>query len=488
MKIKGLSIFAAGMLFLSFFMASCLNDDTTQVTYSSETSITSFSLGTLKYTVYGKSASGEDSLYTDTVAMGKYPFTINHQSHTIENKDSLPVGTDISKVITKISADTPYIFYGKVTKKGGEAKDTLWTNTDSIDFSVAPTEGLSFKVLSYNNTFGAIYHVKVNVHQQDPDSLQWTASPIGTTFASGDLTRQKAVFAGKLYVFGVTRSGEAVVEHTTVSADGKPGTWTADALPTGADTYSAFACGDKVYFLAENKLYELGDGVSTEVSGTPSNLSVLIGGVSVSDKTLLYAQTTDQKQTTCTLASDVTWSDAVAEETVFPEGARLNCATIPVSYNQSIKKMVVAGYNSAETTGAGIAATRLSNDDAWSSYDYAKVDTFKCPNIKQPTLIYYNKKLYLFGAAVTSTNYTDYKAPFSTIFCSTDNGLTWKPTIAKTTFATGKGNQTFAEIYADKGEEYSCAVDDNYFIWVIWKDGTMTRGRINYYGFTPKNW
>ncbi len=487
MKLKGLPIFAAGVMFLSSFMVSCLDNDTT-VTYSSEASITSFSLGTLKYTVHGKDSQGNDSLYTDTVAMGDYPFTINHRTHSIENKDSLPVGTDISKVITKISADTPYIFYGKITKKGGEAKDTLWTNTDSIDFSVAPDEGLSFKVLSYNNTVGAVYHVKVNVHQQDPDSLQWTSSPIGTPFASGDLKRQKAVFAGQLYVFGLTQSGEAVVEHTSVSADGKPGSWTADALPTETDTYSAFACNGKVYFLAANKLYELGDGVSTEVSGTPSNLTALIGGAALSDKTLLYAQTSDNKQTTCTVASDVTWSEAVAEGSVFSTDTRLSCVTIPVSYNQSLKKTVVAGYNASEPKEFGIVASRLTNDDEWTFYDYAKVDTFECPNVVQPTMIYYYKKLYLFGSSVTSSDYTDYKEPFSTMFCSTDNGLTWQPTIAKTTFATGKGNKTFAEIYAEKGSDYSCTVDDNHFIWMIWQDGTMTRGRINYYGFTPKQW
>lgn len=33
--------------------------------------------------------------------MANYPFTINQAMRTIENKDSLPVGTDISRVLTK---------------------------------------------------------------------------------------------------------------------------------------------------------------------------------------------------------------------------------------------------------------------------------------------------------------------------------------------------------------------------------------------------
>lgn len=492
MKIKGLTLLLLGMMALPIFVSSCLNSDSEDITYSSNGSITSFSLGTLKYTVNGKDQNGEDSVYIDTLSMADYPFTIDQLAHTIENKDSLPVGTDISKVLTNITADSPYIFYGKIAVKGGEAKDTLWTSTDSIDFSVAPTEGLAFKVYAYSGTIGATYHVKVNVHQMVPDSLQWTPEPIGSAFASGNLTRQKAVYAeGRIYVFGENASGSPILEWTPVSDAGQLGSWTTVELPAETDTYSAVACNDVVYFLASNKLYTIEDGSYVEVSGSPTNLSVLIACTTTSnDKAFIYAQDADKKQLcyAYSLTSGTgEWSES-DDDVEFPTDERLTYGTVPVSYNNSISKVVTLGYNNSNAEDYGFVAARLTNDDSWTTYNYEQVDTFKCPNIQSPTMIYYDKKLCLFGGNITSKYHEAYKEPFSAIFYSSDNGLTWKPAIANLTFATGKGNKTFAEIYEERGGEYSCTVDKNNFIWIVWGDGTMSRGRINRYGFAPKTW
>ena len=103
MKIKFLPILLVSLLVTMSAMTSCLDNDIEQVTYSSETSITSFSLGTLHVKRVGKDSKGEDSTYTDTISMANYPFTINQAMRTIENKDSLPVGTDISRVLTNHS-------------------------------------------------------------------------------------------------------------------------------------------------------------------------------------------------------------------------------------------------------------------------------------------------------------------------------------------------------------------------------------------------
>ena len=80
------------------------------------------------------------------------------------------------------------------------------------------------------------------------------------------------------------------------------------------------------------------------------------------------------------------------------------------------------------------------------------------------------------------------KNPFSTLFCSTDNGLTWETVKEDMTFATE--GTSFVELYNRgkvKGEgSYSCVVDKDNFIWIIWNNGYMSRGRINHFGFLPK--
>ena len=117
--------------------------------------------------------SGRESPRRERFAL--HGHAIDQLNRTIENKDSLPVNVDISRVLIKdISADTPYIIYGKIKEAGGEVKDTLWTSTDTIDFSLAPVEGLTFKVMSMNGIYGREYHVKVNKHKQEPDLLAWS--------------------------------------------------------------------------------------------------------------------------------------------------------------------------------------------------------------------------------------------------------------------------------------------------------------------------
>ena len=273
MKLKFLSIVLAGVMITAFSMTSCLNDNIEQVTYTNETSITEFSLGTLWCEMVGTAQDGSDSLYMDTVSFEDYPFTIDQLNRTIENRDSLPVNVDISRVLVDISADTPYIIYGKIKEAGGEATDTLWTSTDSIDFSVAPAEGLSFKVLSMNGIYGREYHVKVNVHKQDPDLLTWSENESEVPFTAQTLIRQKAVYTnGRIYVFG--QNGDTpCIEYTAVSANGKADGWTAiENVPANTNTYSAMVWQDKIYFLAGGELYELADDVPQLSADSPADI------------------------------------------------------------------------------------------------------------------------------------------------------------------------------------------------------------------------
>ena len=484
MKIKFLPILLVSLLTAMSTMTSCLDSDIEQVTYSSETSITSFSLGTLHVKRVGKDSKGEDSTYTDTISMANYPFTIDQTMRTIENKDSLPVGTDISRVITNLTADTNYILYGKIDSEGAEPHDTLWTSTDSINFAVAPAEGLAFTVWAYSGVKGRAYHVKINVHKQEPDSLQWSKEPMGSEFTSGSLIKQKAIYTNnKIYVFGKTSAGKAVAEYTTVS-NGNPGsTWTAIELPQQTDTYSATLCQGNIYFLANQTLYKL-----TESGYESHNTTVGLDQLLASIDNSLYARTANNES----FIYDVQNNTGAAENfnlTDFPDkGQKILSANLPVSYNSSLTRAVLMGYNPDKADGSGFVSTRMTNDRMWSTYNYEQADTFRCPNIVDPSIIYYIKNLFVFGGDITSKDYTDYKSPFSALFYSTDNGLTWEPVKEDMTFATE--GTSFVDLYnrgKSKGEgSYSCVVDQNNFIWIIWNDGYMSRGRVNHFGFLPK--
>lgn len=99
-------------------------------------------------------------------------FSIDLNSGVIFNADSLPKGTNVKKLIAKIT------FANTMTKvdltfrqqNGSDTTINYITNPeDSIDFSYPVT--LDVTAQDGINNFS--YQIKVNVHQQDPDSLVW---------------------------------------------------------------------------------------------------------------------------------------------------------------------------------------------------------------------------------------------------------------------------------------------------------------------------
>lgn len=488
MKIKFLPVLI-GLFFTASTFTSCLDNEVTEITYSSDSSIKSFSLGTLKVKVVGKDKEGKDSIYYKDMDMSNYPFTIDQISRIIENRDSLPIGTDTTRVITNITADTDYILYGKRTSKEGEPVDTLWTNTDSINFAFGPLE---FKVMPYDMSKPRPYTVKINVHTQDPDSLVWHAVYNTHLFSTG-LTEQKSVYKdNRIYTFGADKQGKVYAQYTTIKYTGDysgavPGEWKEIELPQNTDPYSATLWNNEIYFLAQKNLYKLTSDNSYEpvsLTNAGEGIAVLIAEASdAKGQKFMYAKKTNNIFTK--ILSDFSCADDVSETTALNLSATqgmFSAVTIPTSHNNTLSRTIVmrSGNNVEEKTGT--VSVRLSTDNSW--INYAQPDTLSCPNITDPTMIYYNKKLYAFGgSSVASDGKHD---AFGLLYSSIDNGLSWESIQLHETFAKpAEDNKTFAERYTDT-QSYSCVVDEHHFIWIIWGDGSMSRGRINHLGFAPK--
>ena len=113
-------------IIFSLFLAactitSCLNVDGEEYEYSSNASITGFAITDSIITIVGL----EDTL--SAVQGANYPFVIDQNERLIYNSDSLPVNTDISRVVVNITADTYFIYVVADT-------DSFWEATDSLDF------------------------------------------------------------------------------------------------------------------------------------------------------------------------------------------------------------------------------------------------------------------------------------------------------------------------------------------------------------------
>lgn len=480
MKIKFLPLLAVFFAATSI-MTSCLDNDVEQITYTSETSITGFSLGTLNINRMGKDKNGLDSPYVDTLDCSNYPFTIDQINRIITNKDSLPVGTHIDKVITSITYDAGMLGY---TPKGSD-HDTIWTSTDSIDF----TDPVEFKVYAYSGVEGKPYKVTINVHKQEPDTISWKKFDT-QLFNAGSLSEQKAVYAnGKVYVFGKKNDETTCIEYTkviNVSVPGEkepkdnPTPWTSVTnVPTNIDTYSATAWAGNIYFLAgtNKQLYKL-DANSNEITSVGTEtFEMLIGGNDI--KSELYAV----KGGKSGIYKENTWTEDAAPFTLLPTGKPFFSNTTTASYNSNITSTVALCYNQGTTANdtTALVFNRMSSDNKWET----RMQNLPLPNLKNVTMIYYDGKLYAFGGESVKPEVK----PFSQFYCSTDNGLCWRPVTECMAFPA-----EFSTLYTTHHGNYSCAVTPKLesetsrgnFIWIVWEDGSICRGRINRLGFTPK--
>lgn len=478
MKIKFLPLLAVFFAATSI-MTSCLDNDVEQITYTSETSITGFSLGTLHIDRVGKDKNGEDSAYVDTLDCSNYPFTIDQINRIITNKDSLPVGTYIDKVITNITYDAGVLAY----KPKGSDNDTIWTSTDSIDF----TEPVEFKVYAYSGVEGKPYKVTINVHQQEPDTISWKKFD-NNPFSAGNLSEQKAVYANeKVYVFGKNGNGTHI-EYSDVAND-NPSPWKpvtdTDHISSNIDTYSATAWAGNIYFLAggtnDKRLYKLSvttdeiEPVGTEI------FEVLIGGNDTKEE--LYAVINKISNGVSNSVSHTykngVWTEDANSFTLFPAGKPFFSNTTTASYNSDITTTIALCNSTTANDTAALVFNRISSDNKWEK----RMQNLPLPNLENVTMIYYDGKLYAFGGG-----YGEIK-PFSQFYCSTDNGLCWRPVTECMAFPA-----EFSELYTAHSKNYSCAVTPKLesetsrgnFIWIVWEDGSICRGRINRLGFTPK--
>ena len=481
MKIKFLPLIAVFFAATSI-MTSCLDNDVDQITYTSETSITGFSLGTLNIDRIGKDQNGEDSAYVDTLNFSDYPFTINQLTREIENKDSLPYGTHIDKVITSVTYDAGILVY----KPKGADKDTLWTSTDSIDFSgdtyctsTNKNSPIEFKVYAYSGAIGQAYKVKVNVHQQIPDTIAW--KKFDNSFSNGNLSKQKAVYAnGKVYVFG-KNGNNTHIEYSDVSDD-NPDSWTPVTINiTDVDTYSATAWAGNIYFLAgatnDKQLYKLSVTTNEIEPVSTETFEMLIGGNDTKNE--LYVV----KGGKSGIYKENTWTEDTNPFTQFKAGKPFFSNTTTASYNSNVTTTVALCYNQGTTANdtTALVFNRMSSDSKWET----RMQNLPLPNLKNVTMIYYDGKLYAFGGGSKKPEVK----PFSQFYCSTDNGLCWRPVTECMAFPA-----EFGTLYTTHHSNYSCAVTPKLengtsrgnFIWIVWEDGSISRGRINRLGFTPK--
>lgn len=160
------SSLAALSIMLGSVVVSCNSDDDTN-DYDIDTGYT-------PETMYSSTAITAFNLKADTKVLANLDsvfFTIDLEGQKIFNADSMPLGTDVRKLVPVIGTGGSSKIMIKYTDTEGNEKEEEYNSTspDTISFS----SPVKVTVTSLNETYSRTYTITVNVHNQKPDSLCW---------------------------------------------------------------------------------------------------------------------------------------------------------------------------------------------------------------------------------------------------------------------------------------------------------------------------
>jgi len=461
MRIKSLAIlFGYTILILS--VVACFDDDD-DYEYGSQIGISSFSIKDITTQLIECDDENEVcDTTTFTVTGANYKFSINHLPVVglIYNTDSLPVNTDVTKVVISMSSYGAGISY---TLKDSKGADSLcWYNgTDSLNF----TEPIIFTAYAADGIATKDYEVKVNVHKLHPDSLQWTH--LKNSNFPGDViqSKQKAVlFNNRIFVFA-DNENQTLVTYTN-SEDGIQ--WTTPTEITGAsskiDYSSVLSFHNKLYSVSvDNQLYSSSDGIqwnneNQEITSLLATFSNKIIGIQneVFIEGVLENTTLNWKTT-----GEIVPADFPVDNYVYVREA------LPTDPS-AIERIMLMGKMPDTSSPSAITWNLLSNEQNWIPYNTEPINY--CPNLNNLALIYYDEELYVFGGEDLS-KHLDIK-PFEFIYHSNNQGKSWHP-FEKKIF--------FPKEFQEKNQDFSYVVDDKNFIWIMFSGerGGVWKGIIN---------
>ena len=458
MRIKFLS-FIASFFMVSFVITSCLDDDN-NIEYSPDATIHAFAL--------------------DTAGRGSYKFTIDQLSREIYNEDSLPVHADT--IIDKILIKTLTTASGVVTMKDKSGNDSVININDSIDLR----EDLTIKVWSTEALAGISpnqtkeYTIKVRVHQHDPDSLRWKYINEIDNQITGE---QKSIILGsevltysvvgnelRVYKNSLTNFGNGVSQETVGLPEGQ--------LPTSIVTFQFNRSITMLYATSagDGHVYESADGINwVKSSMFGEGVELLLATLTNNDisricytkkgadsQRYFYYQTNDIPQETLDEAEN---------------GGKVpaNFPTKNISYTvyesaTNIKSVLLVGDTETATLADD---SELETTIVWA-YDGSKWVEFSttssvayCPKYTQPSIIYYNDLVYIFGQN------------FSSIYVS-NQGLFWRKANSKFAFPHrdwskgGTPNPSVDPEFRGK-TNYSMVLDPaTQNLWIIFSKGSAS--------------
>lgn len=395
-KLLALVLMATAVLSFS----SCLNSDEDEITYYDDTAVTAFSLSTIYRYVHTTSSTGADSTYKVTQSTTAYPFYIDQVNRTIYNPDSLPVGTDASRVLCSISTKNSGTAVLCLRNHAGGDSLVYYRSTDSIDFS----SPVRLRVYNTTGTAYRDYTITVNVHQQDGNAFSWSAATVDALDGMGG--RSLVAVDQTMYLMGQQGGSTAVYR-----LDG--GTWQNTGTTLDAAAWqNAAALNGKLYALSNGNVVSSADGAQWETMTQAGNIKKIVGA----SARKLYALTGDGLAWSADGGRSWTADRLDDSSDSLPDG-NISLACLPSATNADVSNLVLVGTRGGKT----VVWTKVEEPDGatqqqpWLFYPADDYNAHTLPALA-------NLHVVAYGGILLATG-----DDFATVYVSADEGLTWLP-------------------------------------------------------------
>jgi len=450
-------------------MTSCLGHDEYDV--YPDAAITKLVLGNVKVYYFDTDTEGKDTLVYKTIAGKYYKFNIDQKNNLVYNTDSFPYRSDLTRVLATISG-TGNIYYQKF-HSDGTSVDTLYTTTDSIDFS----KPMNLYAQSTDGSYSRTYELRVGVHTMDPDSMKWKHYTASET--NGIIDASAFVRSDTLYVLGTKGGVKGMTSANTADM-----AWNAftpfSGLEDDADTEGAILHDGTFYLLDKGKLFSSSDAkVWNKVSTTHSFKRLISDAGSPYSDGKAWAISSDSNL----LCSEdmVSWSEIQQIDSDFPD-SRLFIFHSPLLSNKNIMRSILTGLDTDNADNRFTSVwTRLSTDSIWQEVNPSLKSPLRCPWLNNLAMIWYDGELMAFGSSgIAESDSGTIPEAFQGFWESSDHGISWRDcSKVWDEYSTWRYKMQFPDNLKGNTDSFSFATDFHGYIWIITDNSGIWRGAVN---------
>lgn len=236
-------------------LTSCLSDSDDVSMESNTCYISNVSFNSFRRLTTAKASDGvTDSTFYTTYTASNWVFTIDHKTMFIENRDSLPYNTDLSRVVMNMSYTAGLAYY----RASDAWDDDPWIPYQSSD-SIDIRKPLHIRLLATDKTERR-YTLKINVHTMEGDTLRWGAVE-GDEAISGVHPMKALAWNNKINVLVNDGNAVLMMAHPLSNL----GEWTRQVtdLPVTADPTSLTKGPENLFISStDGELYSSADGLA----------------------------------------------------------------------------------------------------------------------------------------------------------------------------------------------------------------------------------